>query len=544
MTERVKTPSQIPFIIGNEACERFSYYGMRNILTTFLPASVLLAYLPKDEREGAASTVFHTFAMGVYFFPLLGGWLADRFFGKFNTILWFSLLYCVGHGFLAVFDQSRLGFYSGLFLIAFGAGGIKPLVASFVGDQFDQRTKHLAKVVYDAFYWSINLGSFFASLLMPIFLRKMGPSVAFGIPGVLMLVATIVFYLGKGRYIVVRPAPPNPNSFFNVCKTALRQGGAGQVLFWLGTAIAVTLVALSVTWFTSPVWIMKYIKPAEAIGLALVVFLACSASGVANQLEHARGVHSDEAVDGVRAILRVLIVFALVTPFWTLFDQKASTWVYQGHRMTQPTWFESAQMQLINPALVMLLIPFNNLVLFPWLRKRGYQLTTLARMTTGMALAGMSFVVVFCFQLILDGEHATTQHPGDLWIYWQLLPYILLTMAEVLVSATGLEFAYSQAPLAMKGVIMSFWNLTVTIGNLWTLLAKQSVQSKAVTSRIESAGLSATAFLMIFFAMFALLAALAFRAYARRYKPVDHYHDRAPAPGVAPTIPRATAREK
>ena len=94
MAARPKFPPQIPFIIGNEACERFSFYGMRNILRPFLAASLLM-YLPLAERQGAAKDVFHTFLMGVYFFPLLGGWISDRFAGKYKTIYGFSLLYCV-----------------------------------------------------------------------------------------------------------------------------------------------------------------------------------------------------------------------------------------------------------------------------------------------------------------------------------------------------------------------------------------------------------------------------------------------------------------
>src|SRR4026209_637069 len=165
-------PKQIRYIIGNEGCERFSFYGMRNILTVFLVSS-LLHYLPESERAHGAKGVFHTFVIGVYFFPLLGGWLADRFFGKYNVILWLSLVYCVGQACLALFVTNRTGFYLGLALIALGSGGIKPCVAAFVGDQFDQTNKHRAKVVFDAFYWIINFGSFFASLLMPIFCGAM-----------------------------------------------------------------------------------------------------------------------------------------------------------------------------------------------------------------------------------------------------------------------------------------------------------------------------------------------------------------------------------
>src|SRR5689334_6926592 len=120
-----KLPSQIPFIIGTEACERFSFYGMRNILTRFL-AVYLFVSLGKKEAEAEAKEIFHVFAMGVYFFPLLGGWIADRFLGKYRTIFWLSLLYCAGHACLAVFESNKTGFFTGLFLIALGSGGIKP----------------------------------------------------------------------------------------------------------------------------------------------------------------------------------------------------------------------------------------------------------------------------------------------------------------------------------------------------------------------------------------------------------------------------------
>src|SRR5687767_12380215 len=143
-----RLPRQIPYIIGNEACERFSFYGMRNILTPFLVGTMLL-YAPEAERAGIAKDVFHTFVIGVNFFPLLGGWLSDRLFGKYRTIFWLSLVYVAGHACLAIFEDNRAGFYTGLGLIALGSGGIKPLVSSFVGDQFTKANKHLSKIVYD-----------------------------------------------------------------------------------------------------------------------------------------------------------------------------------------------------------------------------------------------------------------------------------------------------------------------------------------------------------------------------------------------------------
>jgi POT family proton-dependent oligopeptide transporter len=510
-TTPARMPRQIPFIIANEGCERFSFYGMRNILTPFLTTTLLL-HLPKADRGAAATEVFHTFVMGVYFFPLLGGWLADRFFGKYNTILWFSLIYCAGQGCLAAFSDNRTGFYIGLGLIALGSGGIKPLVSSFMGDQFDSRTKHLAKLVFDAFYWIINFGSFFASLTMPWFLDELGPRIAFGIPGTLMLISTVVFYSGRYRYVMVPPPPPNPDSFLRVVRTALLatapgRGRPGLAVAALGAVLACGSFALAFT---------PLLDPVPAVCLALVLLLAFGGAGTAIQLDRARSVHADSAVDGVRSVLRVLILFALITPFWSLFDQKASTWVLQANSMSKPSWFKPAQMQALNPALVMILIPFNNLVVFPWMRRRGWNPTAVRRMTAGIALAGVSWIIVGIMQLSIDGG---TAFP----IQWQVLPYVFLTLGEVLVSATGLEFAYSQAPPAMKGALMSFFNLTVTIGSLWVLLANASIKRASVTEWIGGTGLSTTAFYMFFFAVFAFVAALAFGLYARRYREVDHY---------------------
>ncbi|MGL4838600.1 MAG: oligopeptide:H+ symporter, partial [Shewanella sp.] len=491
-----KWPRQIPYIIASEACERFSFYGMRNILTPFLMTALLLS-IPEDLRGAVAKDVFHSFVIGVYFFPLLGGWIADRFFGKYNTILWLSLIYCVGHAFLAIFEHSIEGFYTGLFLIALGSGGIKPLVSSFMGDQFDQSNKSLAQKAFDMFYFTINFGSFFASLSMPLLLKNFGAAVAFGIPGILMFIATVFFWLGRKRYVHMPPEPKDPHGFLPVLRTALMTKVAGQaniglVLAFIGGVLGAYALANIPT-----------LGVVAGLCSAMVLVMGFVGVGASLQLERARGLHPDHAVDGVRSVLRILVLFALVTPFWSLFDQKASTWILQANDMTKPDWFEPAMMQALNPLLVMLLIPFNNFVLYPAIERMGIKLTALRKMGAGIAITGLSWIVVGSIQLVMDGGSALS-------IFWQILPYALLTFGEVLVSATGLEFAYSQAPKAMKGTIMSFWTLSVTVGNLWVLLANVSVKSPAVTEQIAQTGISITAFQMFFFAGFAILAALIF----------------------------------
>ncbi len=510
-------PRQIPYIITNEACERFSFYGMRNILVPFL-VSTLLLFIPSEHRTSEAKHVFHTFVIGVYFFPLLGGWLADRFFGKYNAVFWFSLIYCAGHACLALFEHHLEGFYFGLFLIAFGSGGIKPLVVSFVGDQFDQTNKNKAKLVFDAFYWSINFGSFFASLLMPIFLRDYGASVAFGIPGILMFVATLVFWMGRRKYVHVPPQAPNADSFTRVARTALLAHAPGQSRPGLMVAgFGAALALLSLATFSKWGFVIHACS-------AIVFLLAFGGIGTAMQLERARGKHSDEAVDGTRAVLRIFIVFALITPFWSLFDQKASTWIVQANDMVRPTYellgwsfkFEPAQMQALNPLFVMLLIPLNNILIFPMLRKIGVETTPLLRIGAGIMLSYMSWIVIGSIQMVMDGGTPVS-------MTWQVLPYVLLTAGEVLVSATGIEFAYSQAPASMKGAIMALWYLGTTIGNLWVLILNSSVKNEGVLSYISTTGLSVMAFQMYFCAAFAALAGTIFAVYAMRYKMMDFY---------------------
>jgi POT family proton-dependent oligopeptide transporter len=405
----LRWPPQIRYIVGNEACERFSFYGMRSILTAFL-ADYLLLTLPVAERAPRAKEIFHLFVMAVYFFPLLGGYVADRFWGKYNTILWLSLLYCAGHGCLALFDDSPGGFYLGLLLIALGSGGIKSSTAAFVGDQFTAAEKALVPKIFGAFYWSINLGSLAAYLTIPKTLRLYGPRVAFGIPGVLMLVATVIFWLGRRHYRELPPAAHNPHSFLRVVRSALASprshGGS-----WLDRALAR---------------------------------------------------HPREAVEGTKAVLRVLKVFAFVPFFWMLFDQKASAWVLQAKSMDLrigPFTFEPSQLQFINPALVMLLVPLTTGVLYPALEKTRFPLTPIRRMVAGMFMAGLSFILVALIQMALD-------RGVRLSVLWQLGPYVALTIGEVLVSVTGLEFAYTQAPREMKGTIMSLWLLTTAAGNL------------------------------------------------------------------------------
>ena len=121
-----------------------------------------------------------------------------------------------------------------------------------------------------------------------------------------------------------------------------------------------------------------------------------------------------------------------------------------------------SQIAALNPLMVMLLIPINNWGVFPLFAKLGYPLSPLRKMTLGMFVASLAFVVVALIQEAIDAGEATGV---KVHVVWQVLPYFLMTQAEVMVSITGLEFAYTQAPKRMKSTIMGFWLLCVALGS-------------------------------------------------------------------------------
>jgi POT family proton-dependent oligopeptide transporter len=198
-------PPGIPYIVANEAAERYSYYGMRAILVIFMTKYLLNAQgeldLMTDEQ---AKTWFHVFVTAVYSFPILGAILSDAFLGKYRTIMALSIVYCLGHLTLAI-DDTRVGLGVGLGLIAMGSGGIKPCVSAHVGDQFGRTNAYLLPKVFGWFYFAINVGALASILFAEPLLHRFGSSVAFGVPGVLMAIATVAFWMGRNKFVHIPP---------------------------------------------------------------------------------------------------------------------------------------------------------------------------------------------------------------------------------------------------------------------------------------------------------------------------------------------------
>ncbi len=497
--ENTGWPPGIPYIVGNEACERFSYYGMRAILFAHLTALYVLAGSVAAEADKLATATTHLFFAGVYALPMIGAIVADRLLGKYKTILYLSLVYCVGQGVLAFVDlaeqpQHKLTvMYVGLMLIAIGSGGIKPCVSANVGDQFGRGNWFRVPTVYQIFYFSINLGSFFATLAIPVLRKKFGAGVAFALPAVLMLIATVIFWMGRRNFVHVPPRPGGKIGWLDtLCSVSLFMTVGhffftARMAWWVWVVATLAFLVLGLILFS---WrqrlapdhgflaIMLYSiqrlfggggrAPAEDTSPSASI--AADTSPLARSRFWGPAVQrfGPEASEGPVAVLKVISVFVLVSVFWALFDQHSSTWIRQAKAMDLTVFgsvkADETQVPAFNPLMVMAFIPLMNLV-YAWFERRGIKTTTVRRMSVGMFLAALSFVSVALLQEWIDkvGE-------GKVWFLWQIIPYVIMTIAEVLVSTTGLEFAYTQAPKAMKSTVMGFWLLAVTLGNVLVAL--------------------------------------------------------------------------
>jgi len=538
----------VPYIVGNEACERFSFYGMRAILAAHLASLYMFQHgLGEREAEKAATAATHLFNAGVYALPMIGAILAERLLGKYRTILYLSLVYCLGNAVLAAGAGYLEGMFFGLALIAIGSGGIKPCVSANVGDQFGKSNWFRVRTVYQIFYFSINFGSFFATLLIPqvqlhggevairlfpslaeqISAKQLGTSIAFGIPGVLMFIATVIFWLGRRKFVHVPPGPGGKIGLLDSVSSTLIFLTVGHLFFTPdlvkhfdlpGAVRWPILLAVSLAFLLSGLYLFgRRQQLAQDDGFLAIVWYAwknrgkpaASPSGLMMRgpfWAPAADRFGEKVAEGPVAVLKIISVFFLISVFWALFDQHSSSWIFQAGQMDLRLWgdresflgidnitLNKNQVPALNPLMVMLLIPLMNWV-YGRLDKAGVQTTPLRRITVGMFIASLSFAVVALLQVWIDRNNAADG--PKVWFGWQIIPYLFMTVAEVMVSITGLEFAYTQAPARMKSTIMGFWLLTVALGNVLVAFLAGFEKLERVNFFWTFAGLSAVAGLL------------------------------------------------
>lgn len=366
-------PKAVGFIVTNEFCERFSYYGMRTILSLYLRDK--LGY-----GDDSATVIYHVFTMFAYFFPLIGAMIADGWLGRFRTIFYLSLVYATGCVLISVSSMPpvqlpQLEFtILALLLIAFGTGGIKPCVSAFGGDQFKlpEQQRYLG-YFFSLFYFAINAGSLISTFLTPILradVHCFGDndcySLAFGVPGILMIVSIIFFVAGKRLYIMKTPA--------------------GNV----------------------------FAKVSSCVGHA-VVKATKSKEKREHWLDHADDKYDIKLIEDIKSLMRVLVLFIPLPVFWALFDQQGSRWTFQADRMEQDigSWtLKADQMQVLNPFLILIFIPLFEVAIYPFLTWCKLIRKPLHKMIWGGVLAAFAFVISGIVELNLLPTYGTPVTDG------------------------------------------------------------------------------------------------------------------------------------
>ncbi len=400
----------MPFIIGNEVAERFSYYGMRAILPTFLVAQF---FNPGHDAaltavaEARANDFVHSFAALGYALPIVGALLADWVVGKYRVILYLSLLYCVGHALLAAFAEDLNGFRLGLLVVAVGMGGIKSSVTANLGDQFDRHNAHLLPKAYGWFQLAIDVGAALSTAFIPELYARYGAAVAFGVPGLLMGAATLTFWRGRRHYVRVPP------------------------------------------------------------------------TGLAQGLRHTFG-----PGEGRAALRRVGVVFVFIPVVWALYDQSVSEWVLQAAHLNRELWpgFTPLpeQIQILGIVFGIGLNPLLTYRVYPALERAGIRTTPLRRIGTGMVIVALALAIVAGIQHNLDVG-------GQPSIWWQVLAYFVVAGGTLMVAVTGLEYAYTHSPPAIKSLTTALWLLTIAGGNFFLGIMNASIANGGFFARFQGA---------------------------------------------------------
>lgn len=468
-------PPGVPYIIGNEAAERFSYYGMNSILTIFMTKYLLdkMGHLSVMQPANAEAW-YHTFVSALYFLPIFGAILADAVFGKFKVVLWLSIVYCGGHAILALMGtpvahviEQRYLLAIGLLMIAMGAGGIKPCVSTNVGDQFGETNKHLLTRVFNWFYFSINAGSALSTLLIPWLLEPYSPSpefaaeypglasflgsprlhspdIAFGLPGIFMVIATIFFWAGRKRFVHIPP-----------------------------------------------------------VGLRT----------------YAREIFNKETG---KILLNILIPVPFVAIFWALWQQNFSSWIVQAESMDRHLFgveWLSSQIQTVNPIFILIMLPLFSYWLYPAVEK-VVRLTPLRKIGAGLFVTAASFFLIAMIQTRIDGGARPS-------IIWQVWAFVILTAGETLVSPTHLEFAYTQGPVKLKSLVMCTYLFAVSLGNVFTAAVNFFIQNPDGSVKLQG-----TSYFM-FFVWVMLGTAVLFAIVTPFYKGRTYLQDQTKVAGEA-----------
>lgn len=440
-------PSGLSTLFFTEMWERFSYYGMRAILTLYMTKSLAEGGLNFDEKY--AGIIYATYVSSVWYLPLIGGWLADRVFGARRAVLIGAIIIASGHYSMAI--NSRMTFYAGLILIACGTGLLKPNISSMVGQLYPEGDKR-RDAGFSIFYMGINLGAFLSPIVVGFlaqadasrnFIAKLGfdPNSAwhwgFGAAGVGMTLGILQYLIGQRKLAAVGEKPEQlpvaeaePSSHMDyVTMTLAVVGGV------VGAGLGRYYGDVDAGWLSS-------------LFPSVVGFFAGYLGGTTRLLNG----------DELKRVLVIFILFLFSILFWMTYEQAGSSLTLFADRLTRTTilgWtYPSSWFQSVPAIFVIIFAPIIGAV---WQNLGDRQPSSPGKFTIGLFFAGIAFAVI-SFASTLTGN-------GRVSPMWLVLVYFLQTIGELCLSPVGLSTVSKLSPIRMLGLMMGVWFLSISIGS-------------------------------------------------------------------------------
>src|SRR5438270_1954754 len=437
-------PRGLSTLFFTEMWERFSYYGMRALLTLYMTSKLADGGLGFDEKY--ASVIYATYVSSVWYLPLIGGWLADKVLGARRAVLIGGIIIACGHYSMA-FD-SLPTFYAALVLIALGTGLLKPNISTMVGQLYAPDDKR-RDAGFSIFYMGINLGAFISPFVTGFLaqsasfrgvITSMGLNPAhswhwgFAAAGVGMTLGVIQYVLGASRLhdagkkpVKKETASAGESSGFDVITIALSIVGA---VLGAGFGYRYDAGLISVPFWTVCGYFIGYL------------------GGTTRLLK------GDE-------LRRVLVIFILVLfsiIFWMTYEQAGSSMTLFADRLTRNAlfgWtFPSSWWQSVPAIFVIILAP---IFAFIWQKMGNRQPSSPAKFAFGLFFAGIAFVVI-TFAASFTGA-------GRVSPWWLVVVYFIQTMGEMCLSPVGLSTISRLSPVRMVGLMMCVWFLSISIGS-------------------------------------------------------------------------------
>jgi peptide/histidine transporter 3/4 len=436
-------------ILVTEMCERLTYYSIMSGLVLFCTSHL-------DIKQTDATTLNQAFSGIAYIIPIIGGFISDSFAGRFKTIFGCSILYIIGTlllpaaavsyeswGWTALTVTAKRGlFITGLVLVAIGTGGIKANVGPFGAEQVETMGKDAVQVFFNWFYWVINVGALVAYAGVSYIQQNMSFAWGFFVPFISMIVAVIIFVSAKGYYVMAQPR---------------------------GSILTTVAKIFSQGCCKSP----PPANPKLPAGSEKKL--------LARAKESYGGGFEDHVVDGLISVIKVLPFCLLVIMYWTIYSQMSNTFFAQSERMdirVGDGYLPAAALNVFNTISIIILIPIVDRGIYPCFEKLGKPLTYFRRMGIGMVLSVIAVVVAGIVEIYRkDGGEYHEQPLGNerfnassMSVFVQVPQFALIGASEIFTAITTLEFAYSQAPVAMQGLLTGLFLAASGIGN-WLSMA-------------------------------------------------------------------------